>query len=417
MGTEVEGAIRPTDSRTFICGHALAKYKTGETRGIGSNQARVWSIKRASIDQFKDWCDRVAVCIKNTGDSHLPNVEFLPSPEPIVKFKGKPLAIYMRWDPTLSVSFSLSGSNIEIESISFEKLSLSVNKEEISGTINIGEGRYAEVRSFTYSLALLSWQFTRDDIPLLRVDDGQEFHFKSVSEFLEAFPPIIILEDGSTVIDGCRFEPRRQLPSIPEDCIDNRRSWERCDISVEFEYIDKNDPRKSRIPESGKLTVHEQVEEWFKEQTSIPFLVIKDHAKGEIADYIEIQESDSLIRFYHCKACSIGKSPGARINELKALEQALRSIDYIGSNTLLSELYSRVIGKNRPDTKMVIGTSDSLKNIAKKFHANEWKFEVAIVNPGISCKKSIHTKNTNTLLTACFEWLGAANARLCVIGK
>ena len=66
---------------------------------------------------------------------------------------------------------------------------------------------------------------------------------------------------------------------------------------------------------------------------------------------------------------------------------------------------------------MVRGNPDSLKRIAKTFHANEWEFEVVVVNPGIDCKRAISTKNTNTLLIACYEWLGTANAHLKVIGK
>ena len=63
------------------------------------------------------------------------------------------------------------------------------------------------------------------------------------------------------------------------------------------------------------------------------------------------------------------------------------------------------------------GTSEALKKLSKTFHANEWAFEVVVVNPGIDCKKAVQTKNTNTLLIACYEWLGSANTRLKVIGS
>ncbi|MCK4420386.1 hypothetical protein KAW48_01215, partial [candidate division WOR-3 bacterium] len=417
MGTEVEGAVRPTDSRSFTPGHALAKYATGETRGIGSNQARVWSIKRASLDQFRDWCDRVAVCLKKRGDSRLPNVEFLPAPESIAKFPAKPLAVYARWDPALLVTLRVDGTDVEVGNISFKKTAVSADKKAIVGIIRLGGSRLAEEMAFTYSLATPRWHFERDDLPSLRVDDGQEFHWRSVAEFLDSYPPIIVLEDGSTVIDGSRFEPLLQLNSLPEECLDCSRDWTGCDIHVEFEYLDDDDPKKNRIPESGKRAVQDQVEEWLSAAASHQTLVVKDHASGEIADFIEIQPSHSLVRFYHCKACSPGKSAGARIDELKVLEQVLRSVNHIGSNALPSELHSRVTGTKRPATRMVKGIPDSLKKIAKTFHANEWKFEVVVVNPGIDCKRALRTKNTNTLLIACYEWLGTANARLKVIGK
>ncbi|MFC1557188.1 DEAD/DEAH box helicase [candidate division KSB1 bacterium] len=419
MGTEVEGAVRPTDSRSFTPGHALAKYRTGETRGIGSNQARVWSIRRSSLDQFRDWCDRVAGCLKKRGDSRLPNVEFLPAPESISKFPMKPIAMYSRWNPALLVSFRNNGTDIEVGSISYENIILTTDKKATKGTLRIGDDQDTEDTRFTYSLGAPRWHFEREDMPSLRVNDGQEIHLKSLAEFLDTNPPIIVLEDGSTVIGGNRFEPRLQVTPLPKECLDFSRNWTGCDIHLECEYHYADDPTQNMIPQPGKLTVQDQLEQWLKESASRDTLIVKDHASGEIADFIEIRrsDSDSVVCFYHCKACSSGKSPGARLDELKVLEQVLRSMNHIGSNSLLSELHDRVTGTKRPATRMVKGSSDALKEARKTFHANEWDFEVVVVNPGISCKRTVRRKNTNTLLIACYEWLGTANARLKVIGS
>ena len=417
MGTEVEGAIRPSDSRSFTPGHALAKYATGETRGIGSNQARVWSIKRASLEEFKEWCDRVAGCLKKGGDGRLPNVEFLAAPEVIAKFPARPLAMYARWNPELVVSFDTSGRSVEIGNISFEQLALTTDKRAIDGVLRLGDVPQAEETGFTYSLGTPRWHFERADMPSLRVDDGQEVHWTSLAELLDAYPPIVVLEDGSTVIGGSRFEPRLQLSSLPGECLDCDRNWKSCDIHVEFEYRDTVDPTKNRIPKPGKLSVHDQLEQWLKVSGKRETLVIKDHASGEIADFVEISRSDSTIRFYHCKACSPGKAPGARLEELKMLEQVLRSVNRIGGNTLLSDLHERVIGTSRPETRMVKGGADGLKRLVTTFHSNEWLFEVVVVNPGLDCKRAVRARNTNTLLIACYEWLATANATLRVVGS
>jgi hypothetical protein len=249
------------------------------------------------------------------------------------------------------------------------------------------------------------------------VDDGKEIHSCRLANFLDSHPPILILKDGSTVIGSCRYRPAVSLPSLPVECVDDGRDWNGCDIHVEFEYHDANDPTKSRIPEAGKLTVHDQVEEWLKTNVPIGTLVVKDHAAGEIADFVEIQPKEEMVRFYHCKACAPGKRPGASISELKVLEQILRSINRIGTNSLLSELHGRVTGTARSKTKMIKGTARRLGTVATTFHANQWRFEIAVVNPGIDCKKARNSKNTNTLLTTCYEWLAAANAKLLVIGS
>jgi hypothetical protein len=331
-------------------------------------------------------------------------------------FPAKPLAVYTRWDPSLLVTFRVNDLDIEVGSISFEKNILSADKKSIEGILRLGDDyRFVET-AFSYSLGAPRWHFDQTNMPSLRLDDGQEFHWRSVSDFLDIFPPIIVLEDGSTVIGGSRFEPRIQLASLPEECIDSSRDWSRCDIFLECEYNDPEDPTVSILPQPGKLSVQNQLEKWLKESASRHTLIVKDHGSGEIADFIEIKPPSSSIRFYHCKACSSGKSPGARIEELKVLEQVLRSVNRIGSNSLLSELHDRAIGTKRPETRMVKGTAEALQKARHAFHANEWKFEVVIVNPGIDCKKSIQRKNTNTLLIACYEWLGAANAQLKIIG-
>jgi len=417
MGKEVEGAVRPSDSRSFTPGHALAKYSNGETRGIGSNQARVWSIQRGSLADFKQWCDQVAKCLVKKGDSRLPNVEFLPAPQSLTEFPGKPLAAYVRWESTSKVTFKTSNTQKEVGSVSLEKLKLTDNKKSVTGIVAFGDANFSEQSSFRYDLVVPNWTIDRGNLPSLIVDDGEEVHFYTLEEFLDSHPPIFVLDDGSSVIGSCRYSPARSIPPLPLECFDDGRDWDACDIHVEFEYQDSNDPQKNRIPEPGKRTVQDQVEQWLKSSTPTGTLVIKDHAAGEIADFIEILPKEEVIRFYHCKACARGKKPGARISELIFLEQVLRSINQIGTNSLPSELHGRVIGSSRPNTKMVKGTAPRLEALAKTFHANQWSFEVAVVNPGIDCKKSRRATNTNTLLTTCYEWLMAANAKLLVIGS
>jgi len=417
MGTEVEGAVRPTDSRSFTPGHALAKYYNGETRGIGSNQARVWSIQRASLHEFKKWCNQVSKCLSKKGDGRLPNVGFLPSPESISEFSERPLAAYIRWNPKYLISIRINNKDVSIDSTSIDKLKFTSNKKAMTGTITIkGDGITDELQ-FTYSLIAPHWTFSRAIVPTIKIDDGQEIHQYDLASFLDKHPPIIVLDNGSAVIGSCLYTSTHSLPSIPLTCLDNKRDWEQCDIHVEFEYHDKEDPKKSRIPAPGKLSVHDQVEQWIFSNAPHGTLAIKDHAAGEIADFVEIQPKQELIRFYHCKACATDKQPGASISELNMLEQVLRSIDRIGTNSLLSELHERVTGSARPNTKMIRGQAKRLSTEAATFHANQWKFEVAVVNPGIDCEKSRTWRNTNTLLTTCYEWLAAANSGFLVIGS
>jgi hypothetical protein len=221
MGTEVEGAVRLTDSRSFTPGHALAKYTTGETRGIGSNQARVWSIGRASLNQFRDWCDQVAGCLKKSGDGRLPNVEFLASPESISNLPAKPLAMYTRWDPALLLSFTVNAVDIEVGSISFESLVLTEDKKAVTGTLRMGDDHHNEEITFTYSLATPRWHFDRTDVPSLKVDDGQEAHLTSLENTLIPIRRFSCLRTGAQLLEvvvtsrACNCRPYRRNASIP----------------------------------------------------------------------------------------------------------------------------------------------------------------------------------------------------------
>lgn len=416
MGTAVEGAIRITDARSFTPGHALARYPSGETRGIGSNQARVWSIKRASLSEFKDWCDSLAAALKRRGNFGLPKVEFLPAPETLLRFKARPIAMYSRWNPQVQLSFQDDPKNRIVDQISFDELSLS-DSRTIAGKMYLSNGLKIEGTRFTYSLLTPRWTFQRSDMPSLRVDDSNEIHMQAVAEYFDENPPVLLLDDGSSVVNGSRYESARVLAKLPEECLDHSRDWSKCDIHVEYEFRDPKDVTRSKIPAAGKISVQDQVEEWLKASASTGRFAVKDHAAGEIADFIEVEEQSSTIRFYHCKACTPVKQPGARLDELKALEQALRTLNHIGMNSLLIDLLDRVSGNSRPNTRMVVGEISSLKRLAHKFRANEWKFEVVLVNPGIACQKAVRVANTNTVLIACYEWLAAANARLIVVGS
>jgi hypothetical protein len=289
------------------------------------------------------------------------------------------------------------------------------DKKEIKGRMRIGFGEQAEETGFIYALSLPCWHLAREDLPNLRVDDGKEKHWRDISSFLDLYPPILVLDDGNTVINGCIYKRELQLPALPSECLDSGRDWSGCDIHVEFECADVQDPSNNRTPAHGMISVNDQVEKWLKAAANNRTLIVKDHGSGEIADFIEVDVSSKAVRFYHCKACSPDKEAGARIDELKALEQVLRSINHIGSNILITELHSRVVGNARTNTRMVKGSADSLKRSATTFQANQWDYEVVLVSPGIDGEKALHKKNTNTLLVTCYEWLAAARASFKLI--
>lgn len=411
MGNQVENAVRITDGRAFIPGHALARYSEGETRGIGCFQGRVWSIKRGPINELIEWCDDVAECLSQGREGKLPNVEFLSTGRSIRRFPSSPYMIYCFWDPRFSVTmYNSKRSKCQIESISFSTFKLSDDKETLCGKLLIHCKDVTQRVKYKYSLRSPYWDFGEKTISLV-VDKGDGGETVDLRDFLSKYPPTIFLKDGGIVKGGTLYSTSTDL-KLGENFLDSKRDWSKCDIYVEFE-----EEKKGRKPLEGFLTIHDQLEEWLKEESkNNQTLIIKDHATGEIADFITLNFELNLVSFYHCKACTASNKPGARISELKALEQVLRSINYVSSRSLLKEISQRIDSETRKDTKLVKGDRKILEKNKDHFRGNEWNYEVLMVSPGLDCSKVLRRKETKTLLASCYEWLASANTRFKVIG-
>lgn len=411
VGNQIENAIRITDGRTFIPGHALARYPEGKTRGIGCFQGRVWSIKRGPINEFIEWCDDVAKCLSQGREGKLPNVEFLSTGRSIKKFPSSPYMIYCFWDPRLSVTmYNSKKSKCQIESISFSTFKLSDDKKTLLGNLLIHCKDETQKVKYKYSLRSPYWDFGEKTISLI-VDKGDDGETVDLKDFLAKYPPVIFLKDGGIVKGGTLYSTSTDL-KLSDDFLDSKRDWSKCDIYVEFEDVKKN-----KKPLEGFLTIHDQLEEWLKEEAkNSQTLIIKDHSTGEIADFITLNFELNLVSFYHCKACTASKKPGARICELKALEQALRSINYVSSRSLLKEISQRIDSGTRKNTKLIKGDRETLEKNKDHFRGNEWDYEVVMVSPGLDCSKALKRKGTRTLLASCYEWLASVNARFRVIG-
>jgi superfamily II DNA or RNA helicase len=407
MGSQVENAVRPTDARSFTPGHALARYADGETRGIGSFQGRVWAIKRAPLSEFRDWCDQIAQSIFEGRDNRLPNVAFLSAPTRIREFPDSPVAVVSSLDPRTIVRLIRAGQRLLVNEISFEQLTLSDNKQELLGVVCFSIEDSVDNVHLRYSLSDMIWHF---EDQFVEIDNGTDRRVISLSELFDKYQPLIILKNGDSVRAGDLFSPAAELSSLPESCLDVR-DWSLCDIYSECG--ESSSPFDSMS--DGLRTVHGQLYDWLS-GTSNDSIVVYDHGSGEIADFVEINISSKNIRYYHCKACSARSAAGARIADLKdALQQSLRSVNEVGNNELISEIMSHVETRER-STVLIEGAS-SLEGLADSFQGNEWQYEIVIVNLGISCGRVTRSRNTNTLLLACYEWTSSVGASFRLIGQ
>ena len=411
MGTEVEGTLKPTDGRAFTPGHALAKISKEETRGIASFQGRVWAIKRASLMEYRDWCDSIGdLIVKHKSATSYPGLGFSTSGKRVNKIPDQPIAVLFNYCAlgyhlTL-VSIDSKPLSVEMSSPEFKLKKFSKDGRTLSAILYPNASH--EGIPLVYNVTGNQWTVKKRAIYKVKVDSGHQVSEFTLEDFLIEYPPHIYLGNGGVLINGELYQPKRLFNALPDACFLKETDWSNCDITVELKAQDK-------FPEVGKLAIHDWLKEKLKIETGEDAIILKDHGTGEIADFIVVEPRERTIRFYHCKRSS-RKAPGARLEDLKVLEQAYRSILWIGKPNLLSEIASRATSKNRPNSKLIKGTVKMVKRLAKRFQPSAWTYQVIIVQPGLDCKKAVKKQNTNTLLLACYEWLHSSGASLLIMG-
>ena len=431
MGKEIQGAVMPTEGMLFTPGHALARVSKGETRGIGNFQGRVWAIKRDSLMKYKNWCDTIGnLLVKKSKMATLPELGFLTEPKEVEKFPSQTISVVFNYEAFTS-SLKLMKINLpsKMESSSnmvypiFKIKRLNSARNELSLWFYPNSTVAKERISLTYDIANNQWKTNAVNTQFQVLEDNvnRPTTKYSFEEFLQRYPPCIYLGSGGVIINGEMYKPKQTFGDLPEDCFNKDIiDWSQCDITVELV-----DSAKGIAPSDGKKSIHDWLQEKLIKETEKAALVLKDHGGGEIADFVVVEPEKKLVSFYHCKKSSKPK-PGARIKDLGALEQAYRSIAWIRKGDLLKEILER--SRKRPKSRLVKGslTSAKGKKLASNFSDsfNEWKYQVVLVQPGLSYEKIIKEKgndkkkaNVKILLLACYEWLSRFNVKLSVMGS
>lgn len=217
-----------------------------------------------------------------------------------------------------------------------------------------------------------------------------------------------------TIMVGESFKP----PPIPFDkiaVIDE--AW-----LTEYDWPGVDITKEENDPESSVKSVHQGTEEWIKKQSPNPDILIKDHAKGEIADYIAIfnNKESKEIHFYHCKASKLIK-PGASVSILYELVgQAMRTTSWVHINQLFSDLKERLGPKRRPNTKCISWANDI--DLLEELSGDptkhlEFKYIVYLVQPGLRLSTINHTPRINALLANCYSCLSDGDLEMRILAS
>lgn len=164
------------------------------------------------------------------------------------------------------------------------------------------------------------------------------------------------------------------------------------------------------------MSVHDWLERYLLAQTHSEAIILKDHATGEIADFVVVEGDTSIVTFFHCKGARTTATT-ATIADLKVLEQVVRTVGWIRRADLLTEILSRVNSDARPNSRLVKGRPEAIEALVGDFRPALWDYKVALVQPGLNGAEAVRRSNTNTLLLNAYEWLRELGSSLLILSQ
>lgn len=170
--------------------------------------------------------------------------------------------------------------------------------------------------------------------------------------------------NGSLFTANEIFKPNEGAPAFDTGRV-SEWNWGGVDIEGEI------------TPRAGLQSIHQKLESELLKGHA-PF-ILYDHGSGEIADFITIEEDGDaiVVSFYHCKG-SGGANPGVRVDDVyEVCGQAQKSVAWAS----LARFAGRLRFRN---PRFVRGNRAGLEDILERAKDRRLRFEIKIVQPGIS---------------------------------
>jgi len=383
-GSNVASSLDPITGKMFSAGHAFCKAVAGEEEiTIGySSGSKIWSSKYVSIPEYIQWCD--AYGRKIIDDSIIvktnTNYDYIPIPARMSSYPVNRIAfcffpskaynsppIVLR--EGISESFTLVDAVLNILSVNINTITVRVDCDGISddvichidGTVENGDNP-------------ISIKDGRENITLAEYLMDNPLEFKTMddtviigNEICAGYPEAIIYAHDTVL-------------AIDWDVINT-------DISIEVGKVG-----------NGKISIHDAVGQILISASSQGDYILYDHGSWEIADYIVVSISDSVIKvkLYHIKAMK-GSEYNSSLDDIyEVCQQAVKSTIWLkGRSSLLGKIRSR-------------RKSDRCKMIKGEFAKLEKEFlkprllagEIVIIQPAISKSMELPDKFQEVLAAA-----------------
>jgi superfamily II DNA or RNA helicase len=389
-GYDVSDAISPTTQSGTVKSNVFGVgYENGKRGSIGvSSKGRLWSMSSSSIPEWVSWCVSV---VKKVLNGNIATDSFLAhtlTPHEIERLPASRLLAvltpddWLAGEDTVRIYTNLAPYTVDAVSIDLQSR---VSDQVVNLAVHVGDLPPA---IFELQWGAESFRVTQMNGSPITIDIGDGG--APLANYLTENPPILILANGSEVKGSRLLAHAEALPILYASDDVAILDWR--DVPIRFESKWRGGILR---PESVQGRLIDTL------LLSTSTVLFDDDDAGEIADVIEIivDQQEVLIRLYHCKY-SAGDEPGMRVGDLYVVcGQAVKSSKVVNyPAALLQRLEHResILG-GRP-TRFERGNIGQLRKLRRRADRFRWRFEIAIVQPGLS--RSELTAEAATILAA-----------------
>jgi hypothetical protein len=233
-----------------------------------------------------------------------------------------------------------------------------------------------------------------DGVLVKVMEKGRAYPY-TLGEYLESYPPVLYLTDGSAILGRCQYPYASSSSRIP-DSLYKQVEWDRfnCKITVEDINMVKDKKLRQQVKRAGQSSVIEATGQWLDRELAGDAVLVCDHHSGEIADYIAVYRKNGLLwlDLYHCKASGEEK-PGARQGDAyEVLGQARKCLRWFNHDLFME------IMKSKENRKMVCGSADDFRRIVGGMTPQLTHKRVVIIQPGFDMNKIRRSKDKSIRL-------------------
>jgi superfamily II DNA or RNA helicase len=394
-----DAQVDPADARRYRQGHVfLTGEEAGERTTIGySSGGKVWSTSSFQIPELLDWCRALGHKIRSAGAvvTHS-GLDYLDAGRVVEEIPEH--IIYVEWNKD---AFDFT-QPAQIEYVKDDGHIFRGHMVDLDLTIDRGHTNRDKIQiiasgdgvEFTIDFTLQDF-YTANPAHTQRITVTQGSWQTNLIEYLNESNLNFYTADGSLFTANELFEPKEGVKPIDDRQV---REWDWNGVDIEGEVTAR----------PGFQSIHQKVQaELLGGHAAI---ILYDHGKGEIADFIAVEEDgdETVVSFYHCKG-SGGPAAGARVEDVyEVCGQAQKSVAWAS----LSRFESRL--RNRHPA-LVRGTQERLEEILVRAKDRRQLFEIKIVQPGIS--KAILSPGMAECLGATTVHLSGVNIPLEVLAS